>query len=180
MRGGGWTRRVPAPRLGSLASGPARDSAGRRALDRFGGRGGGLGGADPGPSPTSGAPCPTHPLPEARGEARPSAGRRRARAEVRRRPSPRPTALGGAGGPRSVVLRGARPRREAGLPVRRSVPRRVGRPLRRLRYPGRTRAPEVKNARCVGCFFIFIFWPLLGGMWDLSSATSDQTLTPCP
>lgn len=59
-------------------------------------------------------PCPAHPLPEARGEAgRPRGGD--TRAEVRRRTGPRPTALGGAGGPRSVVLRGARPRREAGL-----------------------------------------------------------------
>lgn len=79
-----------------------------------------------------------------------------------------------------MVLRGARPRREAELWVRRSVPRRVGLPLRGLRYPGKTRAPEVKNVCCVGCFFIFIFWPLLGSMWGLSSATSDQTLTPCP
>eukprot|EP00070_Physeter_catodon_P028852 XP_028335746.1 uncharacterized protein LOC114484345 [Physeter catodon] len=51
---------------------------------------------------------------QARSEAQPSTGTRRARAEVRRRPCPREAALGGAGGPRSVVPAGAQRHLEAG------------------------------------------------------------------
>ncbi|XP_034498096.1 translation initiation factor IF-2-like [Ailuropoda melanoleuca] len=67
------------------------------------------GGADPGP-PLSGAPCPTHPLPEARDR---SPGRRRPAA----RPS-RPRGGAGAGGsaPRAVTACGrSRTRRRSAL-----------------------------------------------------------------
>ena len=100
-----------APRAWVLHSGPALESGGsaparaarptrRTRTD---------GGADPGP-PLSGAPRPTHPLPEARGRSR---GRRRPAA----RPS-RPPGGAGAGGsaPRAVAACGrSRMRRRSAL-----------------------------------------------------------------
>lgn len=72
------------------------------------------------------SPTPRDPRQEPRGaqarsEAQPSTGTRRARAEVRRWPCPREAALGSAGGPRSVVPAGAQPRLEAGQRPRASA-----------------------------------------------------------
>ncbi|XP_049554101.1 uncharacterized protein LOC125961285 [Orcinus orca] len=113
-----------------LCSGPGPRVRRKRALSPLGGRVGCLSGADPGPPPLRRAlphsPTPRDPRQEpreaqARSEAQPSTGTRRARAEVRRRPCPREAALGSAGGPRSVVPAGVQPRLEAGQRPRASA-----------------------------------------------------------